>query len=226
MLLAFLLVTCKKKTSINVKVYNYALGEPIANATVVLVEKKDGGIFGGSVGCNEIASAATDSNGDCSFDNEKLKSNKKYDYFFGIKEAYGISESYSCGGKTSGFVIKGKLQETILNASYYNGSIKVQYNNLLNPSLPNDTLYVRITSAFYTILGEPYAFGGGGVLISTNTQSSSGYPYSNSFLTNPISTQCGKKIVNVRKIKMGILSTSIDTVKVYPNQTTLVQVNW
>lgn len=71
-LLLFTLTTCKKKTTVKVKVYNYALDEPIANATVAMVEKKGesgGGIFGGGAKCHEIASLLN-SNLDNLYDNK------------------------------------------------------------------------------------------------------------------------------------------------------------
>ncbi|MEO6302853.1 MAG: hypothetical protein ABIP51_06750 [Bacteroidia bacterium] len=209
------------------KVYNYALSEYVANATVVLIEKKGdngGGILVGNASCKEIAWAITDSNGECFFDKEKLKSNKKYDYFFTISNIYGQTQNYPCQGKN--YLDKGKVQEIILDGSYYDGYLKVQYNNLLNPSQQDDSLNVRITSTYYNLPNEPYAFGGDGVFVAFPFYGCNGFPFPAILYVNSIKTQGGKKIVNIRKRKMGIVTTTIDTVKVYPNQTTIVPINW
>jgi hypothetical protein len=104
------------------------------------VEKKgegSGGIFAGKAECREVASAVTDANGECRFDAERLKNGDKYRYFCAVKESLGVRQSYPCGGKTSDFLEKGKPQKLKLYDSG-EGSIQIQYNNLLNPSQPGD----------------------------------------------------------------------------------------
>ena len=226
-LLALAITTCKKKTSVKVKVYNYALAEYVANATVVLVEKKGengGGIFSGSASCKEIASAITDSNGECFFDEEKLRKNKKYDYFFAITNIYDQVQNYPCEGKS--YLDKGKTQEIILDGSYYDGYIIVQENSLLNPSQQDDSLSLHILSANYYLPGQSVPYGGGGVINTYFLYGGSGYPFPNTLSSNSIKTQGGKKIVFIRKRKMGVVTTTVDTVKVYPNQTTTIPINW
>lgn len=105
----FLLLTCKKKTTINVKVFNPALNEYVAGAVVVLLETKDGSIL--SKGdCNEIATTTTDANGSASFDNEKLRKGNKYHYKLGIKESWGIAHQNPCGSQTQDYLDVGKTQ--------------------------------------------------------------------------------------------------------------------
>ena len=143
-----LCLTCKKKTSLTATAFNYALNEPIAGATVVLVERKEnGGLSGSNNSCKEIASATTDENGKCHFDKEKLKTNKKYTYFLAITSAYDLPQGYPCTGKTSGFLEPGETQEKILDASGFEGYIKLRENNLFNPTQTGDSLEVKIASA-------------------------------------------------------------------------------
>src|SRR6185369_9225388 len=95
-LLVLGLCACKKNTSVNARLFNPALNEYVANATVVLVERFDGGVFSNSNRCREIASAITDANGECRFDEEKLRWRDNYDYFLAVKESWGLEQSYPC----------------------------------------------------------------------------------------------------------------------------------
>jgi hypothetical protein len=219
--------TCKKKTTIKVKVFNYALNEPIANATVALVERKlSGGLFAADYSCEELMSLQTDANGECSFNEEKLRDKKKYTYFFGITNAYGLAQSYPCGGKSSGFIKVGGAQTTILNLSSFNGFIKIRESNLLNPSQNGDSLILLINSSIYNLPNDNNPQGGGGVLNSYSYYGDKGYPYPGILNSNEIETPCGIKIVKVRKRKMGVVTTSVDTVKIYPNETKIIEINW
>jgi hypothetical protein len=153
--------TCRKKTSIEAEVYNYALAEPIANARVVLVERKESGLFVSDVSCMEIASATTDAKGNCSFDKEKLKNGAKHTYYLAVAEAYEKTQDYPCGGKTSGFLDAGGSHIQALESSAFDAFFKVQYNNLLNPSQPGDSLILKIVNPRYQVPGEQYPRGGG-----------------------------------------------------------------
>jgi hypothetical protein len=207
-----------------VTVFNYALNEPVAGATVVLVERHQGGFK--STSCREVASVTTDEKGECSFEKEKLKKNKDYDYFLAVSNAYSVGLNYPCEGKNSGFLEKGKNKAVTLDVGNFDGNINVKYINLLNPSQQYDTLSIRITSAEYTIPGQTYPIGGGGVFIGEPYYGCNGFPFPASFGADPVKTSCGSKVVKIRKRKMGIITTSVDTVKVYPNQTTTVEINW
>jgi hypothetical protein len=85
-----LLTTCKKKTSIKVKLLNPALNEYVSNARVVLVERKETAF--GNYSCEEIAHAVTDSKGECVFDREKLRSASKYQYYCVVTESWGYNK--------------------------------------------------------------------------------------------------------------------------------------
>lgn len=223
----FSFFSCKKKTTIKARVYNYAMGEAVAGATVDLVEKKEvGSLSGSSSKCEVLATAITDANGYCVFDGAKLKTGSKFEYYLGLSKAYGDIQTYPCGGKTSGFINVGESNEQVLNASYFDGFLKVEYDNLLSPSQNGDSLTLRILSAEYSIPGEPYPSGGGGVLVSFPYYGGSGFPYPSVYYLNPVKTQCGYKVVNIRKRKLGVVTTSIDTILVRPNQETLLQVQW
>jgi hypothetical protein len=148
---------------VNIKVFNYALNEPIAGAKVVLVERKESGLFASNSSCAGIASATTNLNGECNFDNEKLKRRNNFDYFFAMSEAYNMLQSYPCGGKTSGLIVKGKTQEQILNLSNFDAYFKVQIINLFNTASNGDSLLITVTTPKFMVPGQPYLFGGGGV---------------------------------------------------------------
>lgn len=87
-------ITCKRSTALKVKAFNYALNEPIANANVVIVERKTSGFLSASYSCKEVANATTDNNGECLFDEEKLKKREAYDYYAVINNAYGKVQYY------------------------------------------------------------------------------------------------------------------------------------
>jgi hypothetical protein len=218
-------LTCKKKTTIKVEVFNFALNEPIANATVALVERKLNN-FGASYSCNEIETRTTDANGECSFDREKLKTNSKYQYYFAITSAYGIQQSYPCAGKTSGFIKVGESQEQVLNYSNIDGSIFFETNNLLNPAQIGDSLSLYMNSDIYYVANDPNNKGGGGVQNSYSFYGDYSYPYPTKMTSNIIKTPCGYKTLRIRKRKLGNAETIFVKYKVLPNETTRVVVDW
>jgi len=223
------LTTCKKRTTIRVKLLNPALNEYVANATVVLVERKgvgSGGIFGGGASCQEIATGITNQNGECFFEREKLKTSKNYYYYCAVKESWGIPQSYPCGGKTSNFLEVGKDQDWLIT-DYADGYLQVQYNNLLNPSQPGDSLIVGIITTVYFAPIVNHNQGGGGVFVAFPYHDSNNPPNNPAILLlNPIKTLGGLKTVTIHKRKFNIVSDTVYNVKVYPNQTTTVQINW
>jgi hypothetical protein len=152
--------TCKKKTAIEANVYNYRLDEPVANARVVLVERKESGLLVSDISCTEIASATTDAQGNCSFDKEKLKTGAKYTYYLAVAEAYGKAQDYPCGGKTSGFLEIGENQNQKLDVGGIEATLRIQFNNLLNPSQPGDSLIIGLSTIEYNT-PKGLALGGG-----------------------------------------------------------------
>ena len=221
--------TCKKKTDIKVIAYNYAMGEPISNATIVIVEKKGengGGIFAGNASCKIIASAITDNNGECYFDKEKLRTNKNLSYFVNISNAYGKDESYPCGGYSVNSIDVGKTNTKIVNDSYIDAYFKVKYVNLLNPSISGDSLNISIAVPKWTVPGQPYPFGGGGAFGNYNSNGDTHYPYASLITTPTQKTIAGKNPVYIRKRKMGVVTIILDTIKIQPYQTATYVVNW
>lgn len=220
---------CRKRTGVSVQVYNYALDEPVRGAVVVLVEKKGdagGGIFSGNASCQEVAHTTTDENGYCSFDRERLRTGKKYTYFAAVKEAYGHSQSYPCGGKTSGFLDVGKSNTQTLNTSDYPAYFQVRYNNLLNPSVSGDSLIVAINTPLYMIPGEPYPFGGGGAFGAFPYYGCNGFPFASQILLNKTTTNAGNHVMRIRKRKLGVVSTYTETIKIQPYETKIIDINW
>jgi hypothetical protein len=224
----FFLFTCKKSTTIDVTVYNYALDESVPGATVVLVERKEDGLFASDPACKEIATAVCNADGKCSFNREKLKTNKKFKYFLGLKEAYGVKGSYPCSGKTSGFLDVGTGQAQILNADIFDGFVRLRFNNMLNPSQPGDSLIVGLSTIEYPNPKGGVVQGGGGILYGGGFYAI-GNPapsYQSVILTEPVKTKGQRLRRYVRKHKLGVITLKIDTIKVYPNTTTIVDIDW
>lgn len=225
-MLLMVFTTCKKKTDIEVKVYNPYIEEYVANATVVIVAKKGesgGGLFSGRASCSEIATATTDVNGIAHFDNQKLKTREGYKYFGVVKEAWGVTKSYPCGGYQGSYLDKGK-SNSILLTEYTEGSINVQVNNMFNPAIAGDSIIFKSNRLavydpkFGGNIGEAFLFG-----IEEEYNASTSYPNVTIGNSTPL---YGKIRVYIRKRKMGVVTTTIDTIKAYPNQTTTIQVNW
>jgi 5-hydroxyisourate hydrolase-like protein (transthyretin family) len=223
-IISLFLTNCKKKTTIDVIVYDYAMGEPVSNAVVVLVDRKETGVFSSNTSCKEVARANTDSEGRCSFNNEKLKTKSSVQYYVAIAEAYNKTQSYPCGGRTSGYVKVGSVQKTVLDAGSFDAFLKVQYNNLLNPSQAGDSLVITIANPKYQVPGEPYLYGGGGVFYALPTYT--GLTPDPIIITSAVKTNAGKNTVHIRKRKMGVVTHTVDTIKIYPYETRLVPVNW
>ena len=217
------LSTCRKKTTIKVKLLNPLLNEHVSNATIVLVEKKDGGLFSKG-GCKEIATAVTDQNGECAFDEEKLKKNASYSYFCAVKESWGLQQSYPCEGIADRFLKKGDTQDWLIT-DYIDTYFKVKYNNIFNPGTNGDSLISTVDQVLYYDPISGHNQGGGGVsglIIDYNTY----YPFPNLSYSQVVKIFANRLIVKTRKRKMGIVTTSIDTVKAYPNKTTIIEINW
>lgn len=222
-----LLTTCRKKSDIEITAYNYALGEPIANAEVIIVESTlRGGLFNASSDCREIASATTNKEGRCAFDNLKLKTKKGVQYAAKIKYSYGKSDRYNCNVTQNSEVKKGSSNKLILNSSTYDSYFKVQYNNLLNPSIPGDSIIVYLTSPKYEVPGQPYPFGGGGVFNDFNSFYDPNFPYPEVINTQTEETNAGKHVLKIYKKKMGVVTQTIDTIKIYPYETKMIEINW
>ena len=183
-ILVFSLLTCRKKSDVNITVYNYAMSEPIAFAEVGIFEVRyKGSIFSASAECKEIAHATADENGRCIFDNVKLKNTKAVQYVAKIKYAYGKAESYNCNVTQNSEVLKTGTNNLVLNNNDFDAYFKVQYNNLLNPSQSGDTLVIGIASPKYSVPNQPYPFGGGGVFYASPYFGCNGYPFASSFQT-------------------------------------------
>ena len=110
------MVSCKKKTTIRVRVFNPALNEYVPNATVVLNEITDKTLFS-SGGCKEIASEVTDNDGYALFDGEKLSTSSSSKYRCGIKDSWGIIPTNYESGFTK-FLNAEEKFTPLLKASY------------------------------------------------------------------------------------------------------------
>lgn len=101
----------------------------------------------------------------------------------------------------------------------------MQYNNLLNPAQPGDSIHIYISTPLYYLPGEPYSFGGGAFL-DFSSYNDHNYPYP-SFIDIPSKkTNAGKNVLKIYKKKMGIITQTIDTIKIYPYETKTIEINW
>jgi hypothetical protein len=221
-------IACKKKTDIEVKVYNPYLDEYTSGATIAIIERKGtagGGIFAGSASCNEIATAVTDVNGVAVFNDTKLKRREGYEYYPVIKEAWGKTNHYPCGGYNGALLDKGKTNTIIKSDVTDGGNIRIQYNNLFNPALYGDSINFSfnrlggIEPESQQNIGKAYV---AGRIEEFNVSTPA---YSSSFISNPF-PYYGRFIIFIRKKKLSIVTTTIDTIKVYPNEAKIIQVNW
>jgi len=155
-LTAILLVftTCRKKSDISITAWNYALGEPIANAEIAIMEVKyKGGLFSAGTECREIAHATTDANGQCFFSNLKLKKEQNVQYAAKIKYSYAKNTFYNCNVTENSEIKLENSNNKILNSSTYDCFFKVNYLNALNPSISGDSLVVAINGPKYEVPG-------------------------------------------------------------------------
>jgi hypothetical protein len=222
-----LLYTCRKKSDISITAWNYALAEPIANAEVGIFEVEyQGGLFNAGTKCKEVAHATTDNEGKCFFNSIKLKKNKKVQYSAKVKYSYGKDDRYNCN-VTENSEVKLGNNNLVLNNSAYDCFFKVQYNNLLNPSQLGDSLIVSLSTPKYEVPGQPYPFGGGGVFGASPYYGCNGFPFPPQFQIDEIKkSNAGKHVLKIYKKKMGIVSQTIDTVKIYPYETKTIEINW
>ena len=228
-ILTLVFSTCKKKTTITVKVFNPALNEYVAGAVVSLLEIKDSKGFigiGAKTDCNEIATATTDANGIATFDKEKLRTANKYKYKLAIKESWGISHKNPCGSQTQDYIDVGKTQEIQLS-DYLEIEYKVEYNSsYLNPSMSGDSLISVIQPMVYydPMIGHTQGGGGGDYIILTYNNN---YPITTTTYSQKTTIFANRLVVTTRKRKMGVASTTVDTVRAYPsNGVTIVKLNW
>ena len=221
-----LFTSCKKETNIDVTVYNYAMAEPVADATVVLLEQTGDAGGGSGASCKVIATATTDNNGHCVFSKEKLRTSSSYKYACNVSYAYGKDQTYTCGQKASNLLQVGKTNELTLNLSSFDAYVRVQINNVLNPSQVGDSLIIGVNTPKYQTPDQSYPYGGGGVMGGYYSTTSPYYPFPASLLSNVVKTDAGKNSVYIRKRKMGVVTVQYDTIKIQPYQTATYTVNW
>jgi hypothetical protein len=96
---------------------------------------------------------------------------------------------------------------------------------MFNPAVNGDSLILSINSPRYEVPNQPYPFGGGGVFFSSPVYKSG--PWGTPFILQDINkTIAGKHTIHIRKRKMGIVTQTIDTVKIYPYETKTIEINW
>jgi 5-hydroxyisourate hydrolase-like protein (transthyretin family) len=216
--LIFYFTSCKKETTITVKVFNPALNEYVANATVVLLEMT-------SSNCTELATATTDNSGTAMFSKEKLHTSSSYHYQFGIKESWGIAHANACGTQAQNYLEVGKTQEVQIS-DYLEIEYRVRCNNTFNPGISGDSLRCDVAPMVYydPMLGHTQGGGGGATVIFAYDVS---YPMTAVYTSSSTKIFANRLVVTTRKRKLGILTTTVDTVRAYPsNGVTIVDINW
>ena len=216
LLLLLFLSNCRKSTSIEITVHNYDIGENVPNAEVVIIERKQGGLLNSSAECKIISTATTDASGHCSFNRERLRIGKKYDYFMGVKSAYGVEQNLPCEGKASGFLKIGDSNEFTLATGKFKAEFILQINNMLTPSVAGDSLIVVCNN----LGGGTFMLGGG--WLDPNYP----LPSQNPLISGPEKTEAGKKVIYIRKRKLGAVTFSIDTALVRPLETRTYVIDW
>lgn len=226
-LVAILLVftTCRKKSDISITAWNYALGEPIANAEIMIVESQyKGGLFNAGTECKEIAIATTDANGQCFFNNLKLKTKSSVQYAAKIKYSYGKPDLYNCNVTENSEVKVEKTNKLVLNSSSYKSYIRVYFNNILKPSQLKDSIWYALKRPVYQAPSDKFPNGGGSVVAGFFVNN--GNNYNSLISTNMEESIAGKHVLKVYKKKMGIISITEDTIKIYPYEYRNLIINW
>ncbi len=59
-----------------------------------------------------------------------------------------------------------------------------------------------------------------------NTHEDSNYPFPSLVLTDAKKASVARYKLTIRKRKMGVVSLLVDTIKFYPNQENVVQIDW
>lgn len=227
----FLIVfsACKKSTDIVVKLYNPYLDEYVSGATIAIIERKGdsgGGLFSGSASCREIATDVTDENGVAVFNNTKLKTRKGYVYFPVLKEAWGLTNDYPCGGYNGKLIDKGGNNSFVKSDRTIDGVLQIQYSNLFNPAIAGDSInfVVERIVGYDPELGQNLL--GGGVYRTRIEAFDSSLPPYPTVINYQDSKINGKFKVYFRKRKMGVATDTSYIVKAYPNQSNIIQINW
>jgi hypothetical protein len=219
-----LITSCKKNTTVTVKLFNPALNEYVANATIVLLEQTDKSLFSSS-SCKEIASATTDANGVAVFSKENLHTSSSYKYKLGIKDSWGIAHQDPCSSQTQNYLNVGGSNNVQLS-DYLEIEYRVRCNNTLNPSISGDSLTCSVSPmVYYDPVYNITQGGGGGQYV--NFTYDLNYPVASVYTSPAIKIFANRLVVTTRKRKMGIGSTTVDTVRAYPsNGVTIVTINW
>lgn len=217
--------SCRKKTDIEVRLFNPLLNENVSQAKLAIVERKGSSGFFGNSECKEIAVATTNENGIALFNSEKLKTDNKYQYFVVIKEAWGIANNYPCGGYNGSNLKKGGTNQ-IIKSDLSNGAlVKLKINNLFTPVLSGDSLSYRIVLLEAMNPETGYIEGGGGVF-SNGIDYNSAKTYSSVMYSSEVNSIGGRVSVYIRKKKLGVITQVYDTLKIYPNQLKIIEINW
>lgn len=196
------------------------------NATVLLIENHyreriyDPYGLGPIIKCKIIATKNTDINGVVIFENEKLKTNKNTKHVLYVKNAWDKEMGYSCG---YGEEFKNETDIYLNDKQFKIGSFQFQINNIFSTAIFNDSLIIKTDKLLYSSIHSNYSYEQGSVFTIIKVFNNISQPAI--MLTDPYEDN-GIFLLKIRKRKMGIVTTTIDTIKAYPNRLTKVMIDW
>lgn len=236
----FICLTCSKKPEgINIQVYDPFMNQPIADASVSLIEMS---LSNSGGNCNIIKTISTDGNGDALMTSVSLSTKSKYNYFVVVSNAYGKDAIYSCANHSSDDYLP--KTNAIINKKiyYYADAIdwKINISNLNSGinnfnSISTDSISIQIFRDFEYFSDLKSDLNGSKELVRIINLNTTVYNSLNP--VNPNSYSCctynyldkiypGKYKVIVFKNKSGVTSTNTYTEYVLPVQQYHFNVNW
>lgn len=221
-----LFANCKKETDVTVKIYNPALDEYVSGAKVLIF---DVDISAFSSGRKDITIGVTDEKGVAYFRNVKFNKNSKHQYHTGLKESWGIENSNVYDAPSyNGSIKAGSNCEVTLYDIKTSANFNFQFENLLSPSQSGDSICFSLSTIKYqTYAHSLYSWHGGDTVYkSTIKYDIATMPYPSVFNSNTLNCATSRVILTIRKIKMGVLSNEVDTLKIYPNTLNVIHIKW
>jgi hypothetical protein len=224
-----LLSFCRKKTDITITVFNPYIQQYVKDAKVSVLELRHSNYFTSGWGrrydrYSTIASGTTNDNGVVVFNNEKLRSNSKFEYVYRITEAWGSKNTNTDPAKYDN-IRKGKANDFVI-CDYTKGTASVRFSNLFVPAQQGDSLSVlTYWYDLYDPFEESYIKGDGIYDFSLVYDPAVNLPVNYSFSSYPDQAG-GKVLLTIRKRKLGVLTLDTVTVQFYPKKTTVIPINW
>jgi len=196
--------SCKKSSEVKATLRDTGMNTAISNVEVHFVEYTyQTNLWGSKWNPKYLQTKTTDSKGEVVFEKQKMKHNSDYRYAVICPKTAGIEKDVEVSINKSN-----KNQEVQLNVLNH-GSIRITFTNLFNPGITGD---------YVTIIPLPNN------TYNLNYNNNSGIPSDYNIYIPDVQT--GKRNITVIKNKLGIESTTIETILVNYNQTATLAINW